>query len=175
MKTGITYIYSIDVIADVGEGVETFECVDRSTNTILNTTEPYTFDSADASSNKHTIRCRVAVVDPGQIELSVKASGASTTVTPHARAWEVVRSDGDTPTGNDETMSIVLFSVAGIVGLIALIAAVILNNHGILFGQHVNRNHNADRCPHHLPIRHHRQDTIRRFPSQHQPDLFWSE
>ncbi|GIS43511.1 MAG: hypothetical protein Ct9H90mP16_05810 [Candidatus Poseidoniales archaeon] len=49
LKTGITYIYSIDVIADVGEGVETFECVDRSTNTILNTTEPYTFDSADAS------------------------------------------------------------------------------------------------------------------------------
>ena len=131
LKTGITYIYSIDVIADVGEGVETFECVDRSTNTILNTTEAYTFDSADASSNKHTIRCRVAVVDPGQIELSVKASGASTTVTPHARAWEVVRSDGDTPTGNDETMSIVLFSVAGIVGLIALIAAVILTRRGL--------------------------------------------
>ena len=36
LKTGITYIYSIDVIADVGQGVETFECVDRSTNTVLN-------------------------------------------------------------------------------------------------------------------------------------------
>ena len=131
LKTGITYIYSIDVIADVGEGVETFECVDRSTNTILNTTESFTFDSADSSSNKHTIRCRVTVVDPGQIELSVKASGSSTTVTPHARAWEVVRADGDIPTSNNESMSILLFSVAGIIGLIVLIAAVILTRRGL--------------------------------------------
>ena len=35
LKTGETYIYSIDVIADVGEGEETFDCVDRSTNDIL--------------------------------------------------------------------------------------------------------------------------------------------
>ena len=131
LKTGITYIYSIDVIADVGQGVETFECVDRSTNTILNTTEPFTFDSADSSENKHTIRCRVTALEPGQIELSVKASGTSTTVTPHARAWEVVRADGDNPSGNDESMSILLFSVAGIIGLIALIAAVILTRRGL--------------------------------------------
>ena len=131
LKTGITYIYSIDVIADVGEGVETFECIDRSTSAVLNTTEPFTFDSADSSSNKHTIRCRVTVVEPGQIELSVKASGSSTTVTPHARMWEVVRSDGDTPTDNNESTSILLFSVAGIIGLIALVAAVILTRRGL--------------------------------------------
>ena len=131
LKTGITYIYSIDVIADVGQGVETFECVDRSTNTILNTTEPFTFDSADSSENKHTIRCRVTALEPGQIELSVKASGTSTTVTPHARAWEVVRADGDDPSGNDESMSILLFSVAGVIGLIALVAAVILTRRGL--------------------------------------------
>ena len=129
LKTGITYIYSIDVIADVGEGEETFDCVDRSTNAILNTTGPHIFDSADDSANKHTIRCRVTVLEPGLIELSVTPHGTS--VTPHAKAWEVVRADGDTPNGNDESLSILLFFVAGIVGLIVLVAAVILTRRGL--------------------------------------------
>ncbi|MEE2758749.1 MAG: CARDB domain-containing protein [Candidatus Thermoplasmatota archaeon] len=129
LKTGITYIYSIDVIADVGQGEETFDCVDRSTNTILNTTGPHAFDSENDDGNKHTIRCRVTVLDPGQIELAVTPHGTS--VTPHAKAWDVIRSDGDTPDGGDETKSILLFSIAGIIALLAVIGAVILTRRGL--------------------------------------------
>jgi len=129
LKTGETYIYSIDVIADVGEGEETFDCVDRSTNDILNTTGPHAFDSEDANGNKHTLRCRVTVQDPGKIELAITPHGTS--VTPHAKAWDVVRSEGDTTGSNDESKSILLFSIAGIIGVVALIAAVILTRRGL--------------------------------------------
>ena len=91
LYAGYLYVYSIDVIADVGAGEETFDCVDRSTGTVLDTTDSLVFETGE----QQTIRCSVEMVQPGEIELSITPQGTS--VTPHAKAWDVVREGGVDP------------------------------------------------------------------------------
>jgi RNA polymerase subunit RPABC4/transcription elongation factor Spt4 len=125
LYAGYTYVYSIDVIADVGAGEETFDCVDRATGTTLDTTPSLVFDTG----GQQTIRCEIDVGLPGEIELSITPHGTS--VTPHAKAWNIEREDGVDTGGEDESTSIVLFAVAGFVALFALIGAVILTRRGL--------------------------------------------
>ena len=88
LYAGYTYVYSIDVIADVGAGEETFDCVDRATGTTLDSTDSLVFDTGESE----TIRCEIEVGLPGEIELSITPHGTS--VTPHAKAWNVEREGG---------------------------------------------------------------------------------
>ena len=125
LYAGYTYVYSIDVIADVGAGEETFDCVDRATGTTLDSTSPLVFDAGA----QQTIRCEIDVGLPGEIELSITPRGTS--VTPHAKAWNVEREDGADIGEEDDSDSIVLFAVAGFVALIALVGAVVLTRRGL--------------------------------------------
>jgi hypothetical protein len=125
LYAGYTYVYSIDVIADVGAGEETFDCVDRSTGTTLDTTSSLVFDNG----GQQTIRCEIDVGLPGEIELSITPRGTS--VTPHAKVWDVEREGGVDIGGEDDSKSIILFAVAGFVALIALIGAVIFTRRGL--------------------------------------------
>ena len=125
LYAGSNYVYSIDVIADVGAGEETFNCVDRSTGTILNTTSTLSF----TTGQEQTIRCGFKTSQPGKIELSVTPQGTS--VTPHARAWDVQPAE-DADMGEENTSnSIILFTFAGLVALAALIGAVVLTRRGL--------------------------------------------
>ncbi len=128
LYAGNTYVYSIDVIADVGVGVETFDCVDRSTtpHTTLDTTQPLSFDSVE---NQQTIRCTVEVRDPGELVLAIEAHGTSVN-TPHADKWTVERESGE-EIGVDNTSSILLFGIAGLIALLGLIGAVVLTRRGL--------------------------------------------
>ena len=125
LYAGYTYIYSIDIIADVGAGEETFDCVDRATGTTLDSTSPLVFDTGEQQS----IRCEIDVGLPGEIELSITPHGTS--VAPHAKAWNVEREGGADIGEEDDSESIVLFAVAGIVALIVLIGAVVLTRRGL--------------------------------------------
>ena len=126
LKTGTTYIYSIDIVADVGEGSESFLCIDRSTSKQLYDPGTFTFDE---NNNRHTIICQFTVLEVGQIELVIEPAGTS--VQPFAKAWNVERGS-DSESGNDEeTTSIILFALAGFVALGALIGAIILTRRGL--------------------------------------------
>jgi len=125
LYAGYTYVYSIDIIADVGAGEETFDCVDRATGTTLDSTSPLVFDTGEQQS----IRCEIDVGLPGEIELSITPHGTS--VAPHAKAWNVEREGGADIGEEDDSESIVLFAVAGIVALIVLIGAVVLTRRGL--------------------------------------------
>ena len=124
LYAGYTYVYSIDVIADVGAGEETFDCVDRSTGTILNTTHPLAFEAGQ----QQTIRCGIHVDLPGEIELSITPHGTS--VTPHAKAWTVEREGGIDVGEGDDSKSILLFAVGGFVALATLVGAIVLTRRG---------------------------------------------
>ena len=125
LYAGYTYVYSIDVIADVGAGEETFDCVDRATGTTLDSTDSLVFDTGESE----TIRCEIEVGLPGEIELSITPHGTS--VTPHAKAWNVEREGGADIGEEDDSGSIVLFAVAGFLALAALIGAVVLTRRGL--------------------------------------------
>ena len=125
LYAGYTYVYSIDVIADIGAGEETFDCVDRATGTTLDTTTPLVFDTG----GQETIFCEIDVGLPGEIELSINPHGTS--VTPHAKKWNVEREGGVDVGEEGDTKSILLFAVAGFVALITLIGAVVLTRRGL--------------------------------------------
>ena len=125
LYAGYTYVYSIDVIADVGAGEETFDCVDRATGTTLDSTDSLVFDTGESE----TIRCEIEVGLPGEIELSITPHGTS--VTPHAKAWNVEREGGADIGEEDDSESIVLFAVAGFLALAALIGAIVLTRRGL--------------------------------------------
>ena len=116
LKTGTTYIYSIEIVADVGEGSESFLCIDRSTSKELYDAGIFTFDE---NQERNTIMCRFTVLEPGQIELVIQPEGTS--VQPYAKAWNVER-DSESSSGNgDDSTSIILFALAGFVALGALL------------------------------------------------------
>ena len=125
LYAGYTYVYSIDAVADIGSGEETFDCVDRATGTTLDTTTPLVFETGGQA----TIRCEIDVGVPGEIELSITPHGTS--VTPHAKKWNVEREGGVDVGEEDDSKSILLFAVAGFVALIALIGAVVLTRRGL--------------------------------------------
>ena len=125
LYAGYLYVYSIDVIADVGAGEETFDCVDRSTGTVLDTTDSLVFETGE----QQTIRCSVEMVQPGEIELSITPQGTS--VTPHAKAWDVVREGGVDPGDGDDSQSILLFAAGGFLALAGLIGAIVLTRRGL--------------------------------------------
>jgi len=128
LYAGNTYVYSIDVESQVGVGEETFDCVDRSTtpHTILDTTQPLSFDENEI---QQTIRCNIEVSIPGEIELWVVAHGSSVSM-PHSDKWTVERESGE-EVGVDNSSSVLLFGIAGLVALLALIGAVILTRRGL--------------------------------------------
>ena len=127
LYAGNTYVYSIDVIADVGVGEETFDCVDRSTvpHKILDTTSSLSFD---ANENQQAIRCDVEVGTSGELELAVIPHGSS--VSPHADVWTVERESGE-EIEVDNSSSILLFGIAGLIALLGLIGAVVLTRRGL--------------------------------------------
>lgn len=126
LKTGTKYIYSIDIVADVGEGSESFLCIDRSTSNQLYDPGTFTFDE---SEDRHTITCQFTVLEPGQIELVIEPG--NTSVQPFAKAWNVERGSDSESGSDDESTSIILFALAGIVALGALIGAIILTRRGL--------------------------------------------
>ncbi|MDE0707749.1 MAG: hypothetical protein OSB33_02250 [Candidatus Poseidoniales archaeon] len=121
-----TYVYTIDVRAQSGAGNETFECIDRTTNTILDTTSSLEF----ATDEQQTIRCVITPKQPGQIELAITPQGSSVQ-TPHAKVWSVELESGTDISNGDDSTSILLFAVAGLVALGALIGAIVLTRRGL--------------------------------------------
>ena len=128
LYAGNTYVYSIDVIADVGEGQETFDCVDRLTGENFEENIVLTFNQEE---NQQTIRCNIKVEIPGKIELAIEAHGPSMSQ-PHADVWNVERESGDNgDDGETNSSSIILFSIAGLLALAGLVGAVILTRRGL--------------------------------------------
>jgi len=126
LYAGYTYVYTIDARAQSGVGDETFDCVDRSTGSILDTTPTLSFES----EQKQTIRCEITVNQPGQIELAVTPHGSSIQ-TPHAKVWSVELEGGTDISDGSDSSSIILFAIAGLVALGALIGAVVLTRRGL--------------------------------------------
>ena len=60
LYAGYTYVYTIDARAQSGAGDETFDCVDRSTGSTLDTTPTLSFES----EQQQTIRCEITVNQP---------------------------------------------------------------------------------------------------------------
>lgn len=126
LYAGYTYVYSIDVRAQSGAGDETFDCVDRSTGTIFDTTPVLEFGTGE----QQTITCQITPSQPGQIELAITPHGSGVQ-TPHAKVWSVEQ-DGDAQISDgDDSSSIILFAIAGVVALGALVGAVILTRRGL--------------------------------------------
>lgn len=126
LYAGHTYVYSIDVTADQGTGEETFDCVDRR-NGIVHDTQTLVFTPEATLS----LRCSVHPTESGSIELAVVPHGASTS--PHAKVW-MVNHDGSTSgpeDAYDETLTVLLFIFAGLIGVALLVGAVILTRHGL--------------------------------------------
>jgi len=126
LYAGYDYVYTIDARAQSGAGSETFDCVDRSTGEILDTTSTLEF----SIGQQQTIRCVITAKQPGQIELAITPHGSSVQ-TPHAEVWSVEFEDGADVSGGDDSSSIILFVIAGLVALGALIGAVILTRRGL--------------------------------------------
>jgi hypothetical protein len=126
LYAGYTYVYTIDVRAQSGAGDETFDCVDRTTNTVLDTTSPLEF----STDQQQTIRCVITANQPGQIELAITPHGSSLQI-PHAKVWSVELESGSDVSGGDDSNSILLFAVAGLVALGALIGAIVLTRRGL--------------------------------------------
>ena len=121
-----SYVYTIDVRAQSGAGNETFECIDRTTNTILDTTSSLEF----STDEQQTIRCVITPQKPGQIELAITPQGSSIQE-PHAKVWSVELESGTDVSGGGDSASILLFAVAGLIALGALIGAVVLTRRGL--------------------------------------------
>ena len=126
LYAGYTYVYTIDTRAQSGAGDETFDCVDRSTGVILDTTPTLSFES----EQQQTIRCEITVNRPGQIELAITPHGSSIQ-TPHAKVWSVELEDGTDLSDGGDSSSIILFAIAGLIALGALVGAVILTRRGL--------------------------------------------
>ena len=126
LYAGYTYVYTIDAKAQSGAGDETFNCVDRSTGVILDTTPTLTFET----DQQQTIRCEISVNQPGQIELAVIPHGSSIQ-TPHAKVWSVEPEGGTDTSSEGDSTSIMLFAIAGLVALGALVGAVVLTRRGL--------------------------------------------
>ena len=120
------YVYSIEVVADQGAGSETFDCIDRKTNKVHDTVL-LNFSPGET----HEVRCLVHPTDPGTIELAIVPRGTS--VDPYAKVWNVEHDgEGGPDTSSfDQTMSIILFILAGLVGIALLAGAVILTRRGL--------------------------------------------
>ena len=129
LYAGNEYAYVIDVEATSGSGSEIFDCVDRSTGTILYSTTTLAFSANEPETKKQTIRCEISVELPGEIELAIAPRGPS--VSPHAKAWTIESENGGSGTEDSESSSILLFSIAGIISLIVLIGAVYFTRRGL--------------------------------------------
>ena len=126
LYAGYTYVYTIDARAQSGAGDETFDCVDRSTGSTLDTTPTLSFES----EQQQTIRCEITVNQPGQIELAITPHGSSIQ-TPHAKVWTVELEGGTDISDDSDSSSIILFAIAGLVALGALVGAVVLTRRGL--------------------------------------------
>ena len=126
LYAGYSYLYSIDVRAQSGAGDETFDCVDRSTGTILDTTPVLEF----SNEGQQTIICEITPNQPGQIELAIQAHGSSIQA-PHAKVWSVEQDGGAEISDGSDSSSIILFAIAGLVALGAFVGAVVLTRRGL--------------------------------------------
>jgi len=126
LYAGYTYVYTIDARAQSGAGDETFDCVDRSTGSTLDTTPTLSFES----EQQQTIRCEITVNQPGKIELAITPHGSSIQ-TPHAKVWSVELEGGTDISDDSDSSSIILFAIAGLVALGTLVGAVVLTRRGL--------------------------------------------
>ena len=126
LYAGYDYVYTIDVRAQSGAGDETFDCVDRSTGAILDTTESLEF----STNQQQTISCLITANQPGQIELAITSHGTGVQ-TPHAEVWDVLLENGAVVSDSDDSSSIILFGIAGLVALGVFIGAIVLTRRGL--------------------------------------------
>ena len=83
-----------------------------------------------SNEGRQTITCEITPNQPGQIELAITPHGSSVQ-TPHAKVWSVEQhGDVEIPDGSDSS-SIILFAIAGLVALGALVGAVVLTRRGL--------------------------------------------
>jgi RNA polymerase subunit RPABC4/transcription elongation factor Spt4 len=129
LYAGNTYVYSIDVFAQVGVGQETFRCSDQKTGITFDENIVLQFDQD--SNKQQTIRCSVKVVTPGEIVLLIEAEGTSISQA-HMNDWFVEPAKGeDDGSGSAGTSSIILFTFAGLLAIAVLIGAIVLTRRGL--------------------------------------------
>ena len=129
LYAGNEYAYVIDVEATSGAGSEIFDCIDRSTGDVLDSTNTLSFSANEPENKKQTVRCEINAELPGEIELAITPRGTS--VSPHAKAWTIELENGKDASDDSESSSIALFLIAGIIALVTLVGAIYLTRRGL--------------------------------------------